>query len=262
MLGIENEKESLSDTLEKLDEKADSVRLLMERASSEDLKTLWDQIDISAVYHDCALEGQVTSPEELNAAFDPRAITDATNLSLFVTLRRHKQAYELIRKFASGQKITYDLSLFKQFHALFASDPVAAHEGRFRQDIPLHRSYFHEINNASKIESQMEILLEWLEEGLGGERDYNSMHPIVYATTFHGRFMHIFPFAETSGKIARAVMNLILVQSGYLPAIIHATDRQRYYEVLKQSKDGLVFLVIESARASLDAAVRFLRRIV
>jgi Fic family protein len=72
--------------------------------------------------------------------------------------------------------------------------------------------------------------------------------------------MHIFPFLETSGKIGRAVMNLLLVRSGYLPAIIHATERQRYYEVLRQSQGGLTEVLVDSVMASLEAAARFLRR--
>jgi len=41
--------------------------------------------------------------------------------------------------------------------------------------------------------------------------------------------------------------------------VIHATERQRYYEVLRQPGSGLIDLVIESALASTEAAARFLR---
>jgi len=55
-------------------------------------------------------------------------------------------------------------------------------------------------------------------------------------------------------------MNAILVHHGYLPAIIHATERQRYYEALRNNQQMFTELVAESASASLDAASRFLKR--
>jgi Fic family protein len=71
--------------------------------------------------------------------------------------------------------------------------------------------------------------------------------------------MRVFPFAETTGKVGRTTMNMALIRQGYLPAIIHATERQRYYESIRQSQDDLITLVAESAISSLDAAEKYLR---
>jgi Fic family protein len=227
----------------------------MEGGSPAELAGLWAQLDLSGIFHDCALEGQVVSAEELTGAFDDTAIMDATTLPLYATLRSHKKAYDLIRELAGRRRLEFTLDLFKQFHALFASSPEEAKTGRYRRDIPLHRSYFHEISEPQKIGPNMRRLIAWL----NSPEASTSLHPMSWASRFHFRFMRIFPFTETSGKVGRAVMNLILVRHGYLPAIIHATERQRYYEVLRQQQQGLTELVIDSEMAAFDAAVRFLR---
>ena len=256
MHNIRIEGESEAGRLQRLDERADEVRRQMETADESEIAGLWAQLDISGIYHDCALEGQVISPDELNAAFDSQTITDATTLSLYTALRNHRKAFDLIRELAARSRLELDIDVFKQFHALFASDPEEAKAGRYRKDIPLHRSYFHEINDPAKISQNVRQLVTWIEN----PAEVGALHPVVCAARFHYKFMHIFPFSETSGKVGRAVMNLILIRDGYLPAIIHATERQRYYELLRQQQSAFCELVIDSAMASLEAALRFLAR--
>jgi len=258
MHGQQFDTEISATQFEGLDERAEQIRALMEQGSADDIASLWQQLDVSAVYHDCALEGQVLSPEELNTAFNPRAVADAARVPLYGSLRSHRAAYDLIRQVGASRTLVLSLDLFKQFHQLFAADPIEARSGRFRSETPLHRSYFHEICEPDKIAANMRKLVTWLNE----PADAPPLHPVEWASRFHRSFMRIFPYADTSGKVGRAVMNAILVHHGYLPAIIHATERQRYYEALRNNQQSFTELVVESANASLDAASRFLKRAV
>jgi len=258
MHGLQFDTEVSAVQFEGLDARAEQIRRLMEQASAEDIASLWQQLDVSAVYHDCALEGQVLSPEELSTAFNQRAVTDAARAPLYGSLRSHRTAYDLMRQVAASRTLEFSLELFKQFHQLFAADPAEARSGKFRAETPLHRSYFHEICEPDKIAANMRKLVAWLDE----PADSPPLHPVEWASRFHRSFMRIFPYADTSGKVGRAVMNAILVHHGYLPAIIHATERQRYYEALRNNQQTFTELVVESAGASLDAASRFLKRAV
>lgn len=248
------DKSSLMSSIATLDRRADEVRRVMERSTLSKITSFWEQLDLSAIYHDCALEGQVVSPDELEAAFNAHSVADVATLPLYTSLRSHKTALELIRELAGRSRLDWDIALFKRFHALFAPDPDEGKAGRFRKDIPLHRSYFHEIAEPQKIPAAMRKLVDWLADPTDPEDE----HPVLFAAKLHYRFMRIFPFSDTSGKVGRAVMNLLLVRHGYLPAIIHATERQRYYESLRQQENGLEELIVDSAQASLEAAMRFL----
>ncbi|OMG48007.1 hypothetical protein BK140_18740 [Paenibacillus macerans] len=55
------------------------------------------------------------------------------------------------------------------------------------------------------------------------------------AAEFHFRFVYIHPFKEGNGRTARLLMNLILMKSGYPPAVVKAenADRIRYYDALE-----------------------------
>jgi hypothetical protein len=57
--------------------------------------------------------------------------------------------------------------------------------------------------------------------------------------------------------VARLLSHLIVIRSGYLPAIIHAIDRQRYYEALRLPVAALRQLVVEAMENSLDNAFKY-----
>ena len=256
MKGFQLEDEYFTDALTQLDQRALTIRSLMEQSSQEDRNELWDQLDISSIYHDCALEGHVLSVEELNAAFDPTQITDAANFQLYTSLRNHKNAYDYVRQLAAADDLNFDIELLNRFHEFFVSRRDDPKTIGFRQDIPLHRLYFHEIVESGNIKNGLNSLIDSMNE----PEDLETPHPVIWATYFHYHFMHIFPYNETSGKVGRAIMNLILIKYGFLPAVIHATERQRYYEILKQPQRWLTQFIIDSVNASFDAAVRFLAR--
>ena len=60
-------------------------------------------------------------------------------------------------------------------------------------------------------------------------------HSVVIAATFHYRFVRIHPFDDGNGRMARLLMNMILIRHGYTVAIIPIQERNRYIESLEQA---------------------------
>jgi len=110
----------------------------------------------------------------------------------------------------------------------------------YRRENPLHRLYYHEIAPPEKIAYKMRKLGEWLES-----EEFRDLHPITRATKAHYKLLSTYPWTKNSGKVARLLMNFMLLRHGYLPAVIHSIERQRYYEVLRFENDGLLNLVVE-----------------
>lgn len=65
-----------------------------------------------------------------------------------------------------------------------------------------------------------------------------SMHPVELAAEAHYQLVSIHPFVDGNGRTARLLMNLILLQNGYPPAIIRKRDRLRYIQSLEQAQLG------------------------
>jgi hypothetical protein len=145
------ETSSVQTRLAELDRQTDEVRRLMEGGGTARLAGLWHQLDVSAIYHDCALEGQVISPAELRSALDGISVADVATLPLFTAFRSHKRALELVRELAGQERLSFSIDLFHHFHELFTSQPDEGRGLPLRREIPLHRSYFHEIDEPQKI---------------------------------------------------------------------------------------------------------------
>ena len=62
--------------------------------------------------------------------------------------------------------------------------------------------------------------------------------PECAAAQFHYKFVCIHPFIDGNGRVARLLMNLILMRSGYPPTVILKVDRKKYYRVLNQGNLG------------------------
>ena len=102
----------------------------------------------------------------------------------------------------------------------------------------------------------MRKLVEWMESD-----EFADLHPITRAVKAHFRVLSVYPWTKNSGKVARLLMNFILIKHGYLPAVIHSIERQRYYEVLRFENDGLMNLVVESLENSIETTAKFLDEI-
>jgi Fic family protein len=55
----------------------------------------------------------------------------------------------------------------------------------------------------------------------------------------HLGFVHIHPFWDGNGRLARLVGNLPLLRSGQLPVVIEVKDRKRYMETLAEYQSAL-----------------------
>jgi Fic family protein len=209
-------------------------------------------IDMSWVHHDSALEGVVYSQAEINAALENRILADVSHLSTYQEIRNHVQAINDVREAAKAKKVKISIDWLKSLHGRLVYLNDDAVPGRYRKDIPIHRTYFHDIALPNKISYQLSKALELI-----AGPEVKDFHPLKLACWAHFHLMQVFPFSEHSGKIARLVMNQYLVHSGYFPVIIHSSDRQRYYETLKGPPQALKMLALESMDNALNNAIKF-----
>lgn len=221
-------------------------------------QALNQRLDSSWIYHDNALEGIVLSYHELNSALDDAIISDSTLIPQYDELRNLKAAIAFLRAAALRRKPPLTLEFIKRVYQMLCADPGVAKGSRtsstspasqYRKDNPLHRQYFHEIAPPDKIAYSMRKLGQWL-----ASAEARKLHPIRRAATAHHKLIAIYPWPRHSGRVSRLLMNALLLRDGLPPAIIHAVERHRYYEVLRQPTAALTELVAESLTRTLESA--------
>ena len=235
---------------DRMDDLADRMR------SDPDLgEDFLERYEQSWLYPENALEGVVYTGQELATALANAPLADVTFVGALHEIRNHKIAIDLVREEAKSKKLRVNLTLVKKLYETLGAGIEGRSEAEFRKDMPLHRSYFHEIAQPSRIAAALQKVLDACDSA-----DFRNAHPIQRAARLHHGFMQVFPFTENSGRVARLLSNLVLLQAGYrLPCIIHATDRQRYYESLRVPEATLRDLTIEALDNALAQGENFFR---
>lgn len=267
-------KERYQEIDEKNEQLRDYIGIFKDKA-----RDFLEKFEMSWLYHDSALEGVVYNQAELIAALFPeRATMDPAMIPVVLEIRNHKAACDYVREEAnaSGKKVSQiTLTTIKRMHDLLCGNTPealaqrAAMERRertekelakerertgYRKDMPLHRTYFHEIAQPAKIQPLLEKLVDYT-----GQAEFREFHPIKQAATVQHMFMQIFPFTEHSGKVARLCSNLILLRHGYMPVVVHSIDRQRYYESLRAPQAAFRTLLMDAMENSLDNGIKYFR---
>jgi len=208
--------------------------------------------ELSWLYHENALEGVVYSSQELEVALANQPLADATFVSALREIRNHKTAVDIVREEARTKKLRINLTLVKKLYETLGAGIEGRSAVEYRKDMPLHRAYFHEIAQPARIPALLQKVLEHTDTA-----EFRNGHPIQRAAKLHHGFMQVFPFTENSGRVARLLANLVLLHEDYLPCIIHATDRQRYYESLRLPEATLRDLMMDAYDNALDQGEKF-----
>jgi Fic family protein len=239
-----------------LEERTTLLEGRLQKSDPEFQRRYKENLDMSWVYHDTALEGVVYTVQELRAAIDPsfQAEVDSSLQPVVEEIRRHREALEFIRDNALRRRQPITVDLVKKIYLILHPEEGDVKTVRYRKDIPQHRLYFHEYAAPDKITYKVRQIVDWIND----PEIRRTRTPVRLAARAHYDLLRVFPFPNDSGKVARLLMNLLLLRSGLPPAIIHSTDRQRYYEALKGSSATMMSIVQEAIDNNLGSIEKLL----
>jgi Fic family protein len=237
-----------------IEERTSYLEDRLKSASPEFQAKYRDDLDMSWIAHDSALEGAVYTISELRTAIGGIEATSSPDSAMqpaVEEIRKHREALNFIREQATRRRAPITVDVVKRIYCVLHPEEGDPKTAKYRKDIPQHRLYFHEYAPPDKIAYKLRQVIDWMND----PESRRTRTPVRLAARAHYDIIRIFPFATDSGKVARLVMNLLLLRSGYPPAIIHSTERQRYYEALKGSSTTMHTIVqdaIENSLASIE----------
>jgi Fic family protein len=236
-----------------LEERARMVEERLAKTPEEFRRTYQDLFNMSWVFHDAALEGVVYTPQELRAALDPPGpvAVDSSLQPVCDEIRRYREAILYCQEQATKKRQPVSTDMIKKLYLILHPEEGDLKSVKYRKEIPQHRLYFHEYAAPDKIGSKVRQVVDWVND----PETRKGRNTIRIAGRAHYDLLRTFPFPTDSGRVARLFMNMLLMRAGYPPAIIHSTDRQRYYEALKGSAviiNNMVQEAIENALTSIE----------
>lgn len=238
--------DELFEKLTKKKEKLDTYRPL----PPELVKNFEEWLDIELTYTSNAIEGNTLSRMETALVIEKGITVEGKSLREHLEAISHKKALEEIRELAKkGHQFLEERDILN-IHALVLKGVDEVWAGRYRRaPIRISGSYVV-LPSFEKVPSLMKDFMRWL-QSIQGE------HPVKIAADAHYKLVSIHPWIDGNGRTARLLMDLILIQHGYPPAIIRKEERRRYLNSLEEAQLGgsiqkFYDLMVEAEDRTLD----------
>lgn len=200
-------------------------------------------------FHSSNIEGNSLTFGETKTFLLHGLTAEGKPLRDHLEIKGHNEALHALEDIVNGNRPLTEHAI-KSFHQIILGEPYQI-PARTDEGAPAQRwvtpgKYKSQPNHVRTVTGEtfyfaspentpheMEQLMEWYNEALADEH----LHPLVTAAVFHYKFIRIHPFDDGNGRIARILMNLVLMMRRYPPVIIHTEDKENYYRALRQA-DG------------------------
>ena len=204
------------------------------------------KLRIESNYHSNAVEGNALTLGETRRLILHGLTARGKPMRDHLDIQGHDQAVKAIERAVKDEEPLTEVFI-RNLHRVLLKEPyenaAVTPDGRRSTRLITPGDYKTTPNNVvtstgeiyhftppEQVKSAMSDLLDWYRA-----REAVGEHPIITAATVHYRFVRIHPFDDGNGRMARLLMNLILIRHGYTVAIVQSDHRERYLQELERA---------------------------
>lgn len=224
--------------INKIQSQIDSIRPInppLEKALQERLRIEW-------TYNSNAIEGNTLTFGETAFFLREGLTSEGRPLKDYLEAKNHVEAIDGLKEIIKGKRILTE-GLIKELHAVLLkgveytqalgkggqSVQKRVTPGQYKSQ-PNHvltlSGRVHHYTDPLHVRDEMEKLVAWYHQS-------SELHPVDKGARFHYQFVKIHPFDDGNGRLARILMNLILMSEGYPPCVIQRRHRKQYLSALE-----------------------------
>lgn len=196
----------------------------------EILQQLKEYFRIGLTYSSNAVEGNTLTESETKVVIEDGITIAGKPVKDTLEAIGHSDAYNEMVRLAQGHGFT-ETDVLK-LHQLFYHRIDSAHAGNYRTTGVIITGTDYLPPSANQVPQAM---AQWI---AGLPASYKQYHPVELAARVHLDFVMIHPFVDGNGRVARLLMNLVLLQTGYTIAIIPPIVRADYIAALVDANKG------------------------
>lgn len=210
------------DKVDELNKELNSKRPI----SKETLKSLKESINLEWTYNSNGIEGNTLTLRETQVVLEGITV-GGKSLKEHLEVINHEQAILFLDDLIKDKEPITEWNI-KNIHQLVLKEIDDGNAGKYRDENV-------KIKGATHIPPDYLIVPELMEKLIINYEDWKKYHPIIRAALLHGELVKIHPFVDGNGRTSRLVMNLSLMNSGYLPVIVKKEKRLEYYNALDKA---------------------------
>ncbi len=195
--------------------------------SDDTLKQIQEYYKIGLTYSSNALEGNTLDLAETKVVIEDGLTINGKPMKDHLETLGHASAFNELIELAKSNIITEEN--IKNLHKIFYAKIDFDNAGKYRQKPVIVTGADIDFPLPSELDYKMQEFISKLPQ-LKTE-----LHAVEYAAMIHALFVNIHPFIDGNGRVARLIMNLALLQTGYNITIIPPVVRADYIRGLQAS---------------------------
>ena len=247
--------DSSSPDFSKLADRVMAMRM-QGKLSPEVLYRIRKHFRIKSIYHSNAIEGNVLGVGETRQVVELGLTITGKPLKDQAEARNLSHALDFLEELAGNAGTPITENDIRQLHFLVLSG-LSDEAGSYRSVPVAISGSDYSPPGPESVGVEMADFGQWLSGvSMPGKDAFAGVSGLVAAAAAHTWFVTIHPFIDGNGRVARLLMNLLLMRHGYPIAIISKEDRLRYYDALEfsQASDMTPFirLLAECIEESLE----------
>lgn len=216
--------------------------------AKETLKSLEKNNILDWTYNSNAIEGNTLTLRETKVVLEGITV-GGKSVKEHLEVINHREAILFLEELVKNDSAITEWNI-KNLHALILKEIDNDNAGKYRLENVL-------ISGASQVPVDYVKVSEEMEKLIYRYKNWYKYHPLVRAALLHGEFVFIHPFVDGNGRTARLLMNFEAMKKGYLPIIIKADLKAKYYDSLDKAMvehdyTDFIKLIVEEENKILD----------
>ena len=219
------------------------------------LNKIKESLSIEWTYNSNSIEGNTLSLRETQMVLQEGITVKGKSLREHFETHNHDKAIDYLYSIINDDYKLRSIDILS-LHGLVLRSIEEDFAGRIRNGGVRITGANFTPPNANKVSDLLDELIDFI------NTNPLQLNDIELATVFHHKLVWIHPFFDGNGRTVRLAMNLLLMRSGFPPAIILKNDRKKYYEALNQANGGnyqkLTLLMCQSLERTLNIYINAL----
>ncbi len=202
----------------------------MRPLDKETVISLKEYYKIGLTWSSNALEGNTLTESETKVVVEDGLTIGGKPLKDHFEASGHASAYDEMMNMT--QKKTIAEEDIQKLHQLFFIKIDDNNAGVYRKSKVFISGSKYPLPNPEKVP---ELMKEFV-KNIGKNR--TNEHPVIFAAKVHLEFVFIHPFIDGNGRVARLLMNLLLLQERYNIALIPPVHRLEYISSIEKAHEN------------------------
>lgn len=233
----------LSKHLQTILDEIDSLKKQLDSYREFDSFRIAQALELEYTFESNRIEGNTLTLRETDLVINEGLTISGKSMREHLEAINHVEAIGYIKQLME-RNFPFNERELLSIHNLILRGIITEDAGRYRRVQVMIKGSSHMPPQPFIVPKEMEDYFIWFEE------NKSKIHPVILAAEMHERLVSIHPFIDGNGRTSRLVMNLILLQNGYVIANIKGDyeTRMRYYQALEtaqtshKKEDFLLFI--------------------